>query len=123
MTDADQTVEGPDGAPVASKDDKVWGLIAHLGGLATSFIVPLVVWLAKKDDSAFIEDQGKEALNFQLTVLMASLVSSIFVCVGGLGVFLMLAVGLADLILCIVAAVKAYDGHRYRYPFTLRLVN
>ena len=110
-----------------TKDDRTWGMLAHLSALS-GFVVPfgnilgpLVVWLAKRDGSAFVDDQGKEALNFQITVMIAAVVSGILVLVL-VGILMLVVVGVAWLVLSIVAGVKANEGQRYRYPLTLRLV-
>ena len=105
-----------------SQDERTFALLAHLGGLLTGFIVPLVIWLIKNGDSDFAADQAKEALNFQITLFIAYLVCMALMLVL-IGVFLLPIVGLAHLILTIVAAIKSYGGERYRYPFTLRLVS
>jgi hypothetical protein len=84
-------------------------------------IGPLVVWQIKKDAMPFVDDQGKEALNFQITVMLAMLISGILWVVV-IGMLLMLLVGLGALALTIVAGIRANEGVRYRYPFTLRLV-
>lgn len=129
MTDEPQPAETPEtsnsGTP--SKDECTWGLIAHLSSLAGYFIPfgnvigPLVVWIVKKDESAFIADQSKEAMNFQITVMLAIMVCIplMFVCIG---IPMAIAVGIADLVFTIIAAIKANDGVMYRYPMTLRLI-
>jgi hypothetical protein len=104
-----------------SKDARTWAMLCHLLGFFTCFIGPLIIWLVKKDEDPFIDNQGKEALNFQLTVLIASIVSGLL-CVICIGVFLAIAVGLADLIFCIMASVKANDGQAYRYPVSIRFI-
>ena len=103
------------------QDSRNMGMLCHLLGLFTSFIGPLVLWLIKKDTDKFVDDQGKEALNFQITVMIASFVGGLLtmVCIG---VILLAAVWIADLVLCILACVAASKGQYYRYPFTLRLV-
>ncbi|MGJ7903384.1 DUF4870 domain-containing protein [Lysobacter sp. 1R34A] len=111
-----------------SQDEKTWGMLAHLSTLVGliipfgSVLGPLVVWLIKKDTMPFAAEQGKEALNFNITVLIAFIVSAILTIVL-IGFLLMLAVGLAWLILTILAALAANKGESYRYPMTLRLVN
>lgn len=109
------------GGGAVSKDAKMWGMLCHLLGLFTSFVGPLIIWLLKKEEDAFIDDQGKEALNFQITVLIASIVSGLLtmVCIG---VFLAMAVGIVDLIFCIIATVKANSGEKYRYPVSIRII-
>ena len=98
-------------------------LLAHILGIFTSFIVPLIIYVIKKDDDAFIADQSKEALNFHITVIIAYFALIVIsVITRGFGAILFPIVGLGVLILGIVAALKANDGIAYRYPFTLRLI-
>ena len=104
-----------------SKDDKTMAMLCHLLGLLTSFIGPLIIWLIKKDQSPFVDEQGKEALNFQITVAIAMVVAglSTAICIG---IVLAPSVAIADLVLCIMACVAANKGEHYRYPLCLRLV-
>lgn len=110
-----------------SQDEKTWGMLAHLStlvGLIVPFgtiLGPLVVWLIKKDTMPFVADQGKEALNFNITVIIAMIIGGILTLVL-IGVLVMIAVGLAWLVLTILAALAANKGEAYRYPFTLRLI-
>ncbi|KGM57101.1 orotate phosphoribosyltransferase [Lysobacter arseniciresistens ZS79] len=109
-------------------------LSALVGGLLTSaaggwgtFIGPLIIWLVKKDTMPFVNDQGKEALNFNITVAIVCL-ALVLLSIVTLGVGLIIAipgwviVGIAWLVLTILAAVKANEGVAYRYPLTLRLI-
>lgn len=106
-----------------AKPDRTIAIVAHVAGLFTGFVGPLILYLIKKSEpnSEFETDQAKEALNFQITVAIAFLGCFIlsFVLIG---VFLIPVVGLTNLVLCIIAAVKASNGEVYRYPLTLRLV-
>jgi uncharacterized Tic20 family protein len=108
--------------PVPS-DQRTMALAAHLLGIFTWFIGPLIIWLVNKDDSskAFVNDQAKEALNFQITITIAMVICFVLmiVIIGGL---LAPLVGILNLVFCIIAAVKANNGEAYRYPFALRLV-
>jgi len=110
-----------------SQDEKTWGMLAHLSTLVGLIIPlgtilgPLVVWLIKKDTMPFVADQGKEALNFNITVLIAMIVGGILTLVL-IGLLVMAVVGIAWLVLTIMAALAANKGEAYRYPFTLRLV-
>lgn len=104
-----------------SSDDRTWGIITHLSGIFTGFFGPLVIWLIKKQESSFLNEQAKEALNFQITVAIAMFVSAMLTVVI-IGVFMMPVVGLAMLILSIMAAVKVSNGEGYRYPLTIRLI-
>ncbi len=104
-----------------SQDEKTMALLAHLGGIFFGFIPSLVIWLIKKDSSAFVADQAKEALNFQITVFIAAIASWILMFVL-IGFVLLPIVMLLNLVLCIVAGIKANSGESYRYPFAIRLI-
>lgn len=114
------------GSPVPTADEKTWGMLAHLSGLfagifGVPFLGPLLVMLIKSKESAWVEAQAKEALNFQImatAVLWLSLAS--IICL--VGVFLAPLVGLAVLVFSIIAGIKAYNGEVYRYPVNVRLV-
>lgn len=129
---------GPDPSPrLSDRKARNWAVAAHLAWLVSTVgipppIGPLVVWLIKKDEHPFVEDQGREALNFQLSLIIYAVVGAIVALIVGfatlgLGFLALIPVAvlflLLALILPIVAAVKASDGERYRYPMTLRLVN
>jgi hypothetical protein len=105
-----------------SNDDKNIATITHLGGTVFSFIPALIVWMLKKDDSEYISSQAKEALNFQITVLLAQFIAG-FLALILIGVLLMAIVWLTNIFLCIIAAIATSKGETYRYPFTLRLIN
>jgi uncharacterized Tic20 family protein len=109
------------GQPEISKDAKNMAMLCHLLAIFTGFLGPLIIWLIKKDDTPFVDDQGKEALNFQITVLIAMIVSGLltFLCIGFI---LMPAVGIVDLVFCILAAIKASKGEAYRYPVNIRFI-
>jgi uncharacterized Tic20 family protein len=111
-----------------SAEEKTWGMLAHLSSLA-GFIIPfgnvlgpLVVWLIKKDTMPFAADQGKEALNFNITVAIAAIISCILIFVV-IGFLLLAVVAVGWLVLTILACIEANKGVAYRYPFTLRLIN
>lgn len=123
MTDPNSPLAPPP-APATgdvSSDDKLWGMLAHLSAILFGFLGPLVVWLIKKDQSVFVNDQGKEALNFQITVFIAMMVCFVLMFVV-IGIFLMPIVGLGALVLTIMAGIKANSGEAYRYPFAIRLI-
>ena len=103
-------------------DEKNIVALTHLGGAIFCFLPSLIVWLLKKDDSAYIADQAREALNFQVTVLIAYVISWILAFIL-IGLFLMTLLWIANIILCIMAAVAASKCETYRYPFALRLIN
>jgi uncharacterized protein len=108
-----------------SDDDKTMGMIAHLLGIVTGFVGPLIIWLMNKDktEKNWVIDQAKEALNFQITIAIAMVVAIILMMVSfGLLFFVPMIVGLGGLILAIMAGLKAKDGVDYRYPFAIRLI-
>lgn len=115
----------PFGAP--SAEAKQWAMFAHLSALLGfliplgSIVAPLVIWQIKKAEFPFVDDQGKEALNFQITVLIAVIACFVlsFVLIG---LLLLPIVGIAALVLTIMGGIKANNGETYRYPFTLRLI-
>ena len=125
MSEPVDTGETGSGAP--DRDSQQWGMIAHLSALIGfvipfgNLIGPLVVWQMKKD-MPFVVDQGKEALNFQITVAIA-----VFVCLllslVVVGMLLLPVVGIGALVLTVMAGIKANNGEAYRYPFTLRLIS
>jgi len=96
--------------------------ITHLAGILFSFIPALIVWTLKKDDSIYIATQAREALNFQITVLIGHLVAVILIWVL-IGFLLMPVIWLLNIVLCILAAISSSKGKVYRYPFSLRLIN
>ncbi|GGA77942.1 membrane protein [Arenimonas soli] len=108
----------------APQEDRTIALITHLSGIIAGFIVPLIIWLINKDkpEKAWLTDQSKEALNFQITLLLAYIVCVVlsFVLIGAL---LMPLVWIASLVLMILAGVAANKGENYRYPVTLRLIS
>lgn len=113
------------GAP--SAEERQWAMFAHLSALAGliipfgSIIGPLVIWLIKKDTMAFVNDQGKEALNFNITVAIAAVVCWVL-CFIFIGILLFAALVIVWLVFVIIGAIKANDGTTYRYPFALRLI-
>ncbi len=109
----------------ASQDDRTMAMLTHLSGILLGFIVPLIIWLVNKDNPSkgFLNDQSREALNFQITVLIAMIASWILAVVTlGLLFFVPVIVAIVNLVLCIIAGLKAKDGIAYRYPFALRLI-
>lgn len=104
-------------------NEKIWSILSHLSSLiGVGFILPLVVYLSMKGDSEYVASNAKEALNFHLSLLIYCLccIPLVFVAIG---IPLLVVIGLASLILAIVAAVKASDGGCYHYPLTIRLIS
>ena len=122
----------PDSAPAPratpTESERTWGMLAHLSALAGVVVWligcvagPLVVWLARRDTSAFVAEHAREALNFNITVVLAALACMLLMLVF-IGFILLAALFIVWLVLTLVAAIRASEGESYRYPFSLRLV-
>jgi len=117
----------PPGFP--SDSERNWAVFSHLGGFALyllpfafgHILVPLVIWLTKRHESAFIEENAREALNFQISVTIYGIVCGVLVFLL-VGIALLLALAVFQFVLMVVASVRASQGEVYRYPFTLRLL-
>jgi hypothetical protein len=115
----------PGGGPVGygNNDEKTWALIAHFGGILVGFIAPLVAMLAKGNESPTVRAHAVEALNFQITWGIATIVASILaVCTFGVLFFLPMVTWLVVVIFSVIAGMKANEGQLYRYPMTWRIV-
>ena len=112
----------PAWGPPPQGEDTLWAVLAHLSVFAFPFLGPLVIYLVKRDESPFTRQHAAEALNFHITVLIASIVSAVLMLVL-IGFLLLAVVVIGSMVLGIVAAVAAGRGQPYRYPLTLRLVS
>ncbi len=112
---------------ISESDERVWATFSHLGILAASFIplgniaLPLVIWLINREKSEYIVEHAKEALNFQITMTIIMILTGLM-CLILIGIVLLPIAVLLNLILCVVAAVKANRGEDYEYPFNFRIV-
>lgn len=107
----------------AAQDDRTIAMLTHLSGIILGFIVPLVVWLIHKDrpEKGYLVDQSKEALNFQITLLIGYLIGMVLSIIL-IGALLNFVLWVLCIIFSIIAAMAANKGEAYRYPFALRLV-
>lgn len=105
-----------------SSDDRLFAVFAHLGTIIGGFLVPLVIWLIKKDDSKFVDYHGKEALNFQITIFIGYVVGGILTILL-IGVFVLFACWILSVVCAIMAALKANNGESYRYPVSWRIIS
>src|ERR1700756_5481715 len=124
--DGPNSTAAPGTAP--SENERTWGMLAHLSALAGLVLPligivlgPLLVWLAQRDESEFVAAHAKEALNFNISVLIGALACMLLMLVF-IGFLLGTALFIAWLVMTLVAAIKASEGHLYRSPFSLRLV-
>lgn len=108
--------------------ERTMGMLCHLLALAgllaipfANIIGPLVIWLIKKDQSPFANDQGKESINFQITATIVALLCVPLFCIG-IGIIIVPAVGIIALVFSVIGAMQANNGVWYRYPFSLRLL-
>jgi uncharacterized Tic20 family protein len=106
---------------------RLWGMFCHLAGFAAflpilpvfgGILGPLIVWLIKKDQYPFVDEQGKEAVNFQITILIYTAIAAVLLLVC-IGILLLPAVIITDIVLIVMASIKANDGFHYRYPYPL----
>lgn len=96
-------------------------MIAHLGGIFFGFLPSLIIWLMKKDESAYLDKQAKEALNFQISLAIYATISAILIILL-IGILLLILIGAANIIFSIIAAVKTTNGENYQYPLTIRFI-
>jgi len=107
---------------VPSSDEKTMAILSHILALVSSFIGPLIIYLIKNKDSQFIAAHARESLNFQITILILYFICMILVLIL-IGVFLVWMVGVINVILAVVAAIRASENKLYRYPFNIRLIS
>jgi uncharacterized protein len=112
----------PDDPKDVASDSKGWAAAAQLLPLLGFWLLaPLIIWLIKRDEDAFVEEHAREALNFHISVFIYAIICVVLVLVI-VGIFLGIALAIGAFVLTIVAGVKAASGERYRYPFTIRFV-
>ena len=119
--------ESAEMVPVLSSDVTNIAMLCHLLALTAyvtgvgHIIGPLILWLIKKDDHPFIDEAGKESINFQISMTIYMLIAVPTLCIG-IGFVVLPALGILDTVLTIVAAVKTANGEHYRYPLTIRFL-
>ena len=109
-------------ADTPTGSDKIWSMLSHLSFLlGVGILLPLVIYLAMRKESAYVAANAREALNFHISVIIYGIccIPLVFILIG---VPLLITIAIATLVLAIIAAVKASDGECYHYPLTLRLV-
>lgn len=112
---------------VLTKEERNWGMFCHVAvfaGLVVPFaniIAPLVLWLLKKEEMPFVDYNGKEVINFQLTMMIAVFVSWLLIVIV-IGFLLLTLIGIFTLVVTVIGIIKASDGEYYRYPLTIRFL-
>lgn len=110
-----------------TKDERTWGMLCHISSLSGfiipfgNVIAPLVIWMVKKDEFPLVADQGKEVVNFQISLTIYLLISAVLIILL-IGIPLLIGLGLFDLIVTIIGAMKANEGVKYRYPLAIRFI-
>jgi len=110
------------GPPLSDSDQRLWSVLSHIGGVFVSFLVPLIVWLVFKGRGALVEDQSKEALNFQISLIIAYAVGGVLSIVG-IGLLILAAAWICSIVFAIMGAVATGRGEFYRYPLTIRFIH
>lgn len=105
-----------------TSDEKTMAMLSHILPIIAGFIAPLIIYLVKKDESAYVRKHAAEALNFQITLAIYFIGSFILMFVV-IGIFTMIAAGIMAFICAILATIKANEGNFFKYPLTIRLVN
>ncbi|HZH73675.1 MAG TPA: DUF4870 domain-containing protein [Mariniphaga sp.] len=113
---------------IIDEKEKTWGMLTHLVALTLfigipfgNIIGPLIIYLIKKDEYEFVKEQGREVLNFQITWTLILLASTILIFIG-IGLIMLIAFGVAWLVLVIVGTVTASSGVNYKYPLTINFI-
>lgn len=111
---------GMDSEPILTPtgDEKTLALLSHVLTIIAPILAPLIIYLIKKNESAFVEAHAKESLNFQISLAIISIILVLTI----VGILLLWIIGIAALVLVIVATIKASEGKLYRYPFCIRLI-
>ena len=110
-----------------SKDERTWAMLCHISTFSGviiplgNIVAPLIIWLIKKDESSLVEDQGREVLNFQISMTIYTIISALL-CLILIGVIFLLILVIFGLVVTIIAAINANDGKPYRYPMTMRFI-
>ena len=113
---------------IDQKQERLWGIFCHLAALVAflgipfgNIIGPLVIWLIKKNEMPVVDTQGKEALNFQISMSLYALVAWVL-CFLLIGIPLLIALAVTDIVLVIMASVKLSNEETFQYPLTIRFL-
>ena len=110
------------------KKANMWAMFCHLSALSIyvgiplgNIVAPLVIWLIRRDEFPFADEQGKELANFQISMTLYGIIAGLL-CFILIGFVLLPALLVANIILIIIATIRANRGEGYRYPWTMRLI-
>ena len=111
---------GTEDQPISTptSDERTMAILSHILCLVAWLFAPLIIYLVKKDESSYVAAHAKEALNFQITVMIVAIILIITV----IGILLLWVLGIISTVLIIIATIKASENKLYRYPFSIRLI-
>lgn len=114
------TYLGTDATPdyIPTSDERTLAILSHVLTIVFPLLAPLIIYLIKKDESRFVAYHSRESLNFQITVFLVCIILAITI----VGLLLLWIVGIASLVLVIIATIKTSEGKLYRYPVNFRLI-
>lgn len=120
MPESNESFLGTEQEPMSipTSDERTMAILSHVLCLVAWLFAPLIIYLVKKDESAYVAAHAKESLNFQITVMIVCVILMITI----VGILLLWVVGIVATVLIIIATIKASDNKLYRYPFTIRLI-
>ncbi len=127
MSTTKTSFENHEVTPPVKSDENMWAMFCHLGGLFGfvfpfgNIIAPFAIWLIHREKFPLVDDQGKEAVNFQISLSIYLIASALMVLIG-IGLFLLIGLLVFSLVVIIKAALQARDGGKYRYPLTIRFI-
>src|SRR5690625_3348452 len=104
---------------MTTEDERLFSMLIYLLSFVFPVVAPLVIWILKKDQSDFVNHHGKEYFNFLLSYAIYSFISAILIIVL-IGIFLLIVLGIMVVVFTIVAAIRAFEGERYRFPLVIR---
>ncbi len=110
-----------------NKEERTWAMLCHFSVFSMfvfpfgNILAPLIIWLIKKEEMPFVENQSKEVLNFQISMTIYLIVAALLIIIL-VGIPLLIGLGIFNIIMTIVAAIKANEGKNYRYPINLRII-
>ena len=122
-----ESIETPKETIYPSKDERTWAMLCHFSAFSGlifpfgNFLAPLIIWLIKKEEMPFVNDQGKEVLNFQISMLIYFIISGLL-CIILIGIPIIIGLVIFDFIITIIAAINANDGKYYRYPISIHFI-
>ena len=127
MSEEKQEIQRQEPTEVISPQDRTWGMFCHLSAFAGLFVPfgnilgPLVIWLIKRNESSFVDANGKESLNFQISITIYSIVAG-FLSIIFIGIPILIGLLIFEIIMIIIATLRANNGEVYHYPITIRFI-